>query len=181
MSKELDFFNEAVLLLVQTAANTNSTATTYKAEITHAPTGQRYVVKTTITLAPKEHRQPMMGKPDENFAKAAFTIAVSIGVVVFIWWSAPKVWRWWVKAWQSFNSSTSMSGDVYCKEVKKIVKADPIFEDNGKYEDESYRVTYEDGSVGLIDQAAMTSGYYCVSATFVKEGKTPPKDWVLKP
>lgn len=50
----------------------------------------------------------------------------------------------------------------YCLETKKIIKADPVFEDNGKYEDEAYRVTYEDGSIGLVDNAQMKSGEVCV-------------------
>jgi hypothetical protein len=117
----------------------------------------------------------------ESTLEAIMYILVTIVIVALCWWSAPKLWGWWVRNWQAFNSTMSVEGDYYCQSLKKIVKAEPIFEDNGKHEDESYRVTYEDGSVGLIDQATMKSGYYCVSEAWVKSNKPAPKDWVLKP
>lgn len=118
---------------------------------------------------------------DTGIFEGIVYLVITIVVIAFCWWSVPKLWGWWVRNWQRFNSHISFEGKYYCESLKKVVKADPIFEDNGKHEDESYRVTYEDNSVGLIDQATMQSGYYCVSPRWVNEGERPPEGWVLKP
>lgn len=50
----------------------------------------------------------------------------------------------------------------YCLEDKRIIEVGGIYEDNGKYEDESYKVKYDDGTVGLVDQAQLKTGKVCV-------------------
>lgn len=100
-------------------------------------------------------------------------IAAVMFVVFFL---VPKAWGWQVRNWQNFKEPRH----GYCQELKKIVKADPIFEDNGKYEDESYRVTYEDGAVGLVDQAQMQSGYYCVGYSWEKDKTAQEKGLVRR-
>ena len=124
---------------------------------------------------------PQLDDSKNSIAATVSYAVVGIVVIAFLIWSVPKLWGWHVRNWQAFDASMSGDGKYYCQSLKKIVQADPIFEDNGKYEGESYRVTYEDGSVGLIDQATMQSGYYCVSGTWVQSNKTPPEGWVLRP
>lgn len=96
-------------------------------------------------------------------------IAIMLAVLAFI-----GVKNWW-------TNTLFPVRDWYCQSVKKVVKADPIFEDNGKYEDESYRVTYDDGSVGIVDDAYMYSGYYCVSESFEKRDVAEREGMVRKP
>jgi hypothetical protein len=42
----------------------------------------------------------------------------------------------------------------YCTESTKIVKVEQLSRDGGKFEDEAYKLTFSNGSVGLISNAA---------------------------
>lgn len=96
--------------------------------------------------------------------------AISLAVLYLIGIGLRGFWR-----------SIEEPAGYYCSSLKKIVQADPIFEDDGKYEDESYRVTYEDGSIGLVDDATLRSGYYCVSEDWMRAKTANERGWVLKP
>lgn len=124
-----------------------------------------------------------MSKHNElTIVEAVFGLLAVITVVAVLLLVVPRVWQWHVGNWQAFGRVLrGDDGDMYCASIKKIVKADPIFEDNGKYEDESYRVTYEDGSIGLVDQAAMKSGYYCASERYMSDADAKTRGWVLRP
>lgn len=80
-------------------------------------------------------------------------LAFSVGLVCLYF-----LWQGWKAVWPDrfFQITTR-----YCLEDKRIIKADPIFEDDGKHEDEAYRVSYEDGTVGLVDQARLQTGKVC--------------------
>jgi hypothetical protein len=98
-------------------------------------------------------------------------VFIFIGIVLFVMFA-----RWFADGWHSFFEPRA----YYCQSLKKIVEVEPLFEDNGKYEDESYKVKYEDGSTGLVDNATQESGYYCVSQDWIKHSEAP-SGWVLKP
>lgn len=106
-------------------------------------------------------------------------LAVAIALVAFGWFVVPAWWRWHVHNWQSFQNNLATRGESYCSSIKRIVDVEQIFEDNGKYEDESYKVKYDDGTVGLVDEAQMKSGTYCVSQKFIKDHESVPEGWVL--
>jgi hypothetical protein len=120
-----------------------------------------------------------MNNNNKEDDKASEVVLVIISLIVFgliIWfliWFTPKVEAWWSDVWRS--------KDYYCSSLKKIIKADPLYEDNGAFEDEAYRVTYEDGSVGLLDNATMKSGTYCVSPSRMTEKEAKEKGYVLQP
>lgn len=49
-----------------------------------------------------------------------------------------------------------------CVDKVKVIDTKQYYDDNGKYEDEAYQVTYEDGSKAIIDDPSLVkSGYYC--------------------
>lgn len=100
---------------------------------------------------------------------------IGLAVLAMLWWSVPKLWGWWINVWQSPESNS------YCKHLKKVIKAEPLYEDNGKHEDESYRVTYDDGTVGLLENSQMESGNYCVSQDWMTETEAKQRGYVLKP
>lgn len=118
-----------------------------------------------------------MSKDNEEVIKGVATLIIGLVVIGCLWWSLPKLWGWVVRVHQNAWSGH----DYYCQDLKKIVEADPLYEDDGKYEDESYRVKYEDGSVGLIDNATMKSGSYCVSESWLTPQEADRRGWVLKP
>lgn len=116
-----------------------------------------------------------MSKQDDinDILFAIFGFIALILVVIFCWWSFPRIWSGWQELWATRNN--------YCSELKKVVKADPIFEDNGKHEDESYRITYEDGSVGLVSNPEVSSGYYCVNEQWITQEEATQKGAVPRP
>lgn len=49
-----------------------------------------------------------------------------------------------------------------CTDSLNVTSVKPIYEDNGKYEDESYEVTYDNGTKGIIDRPSdVEDGTYC--------------------
>lgn len=86
----------------------------------------------------------------------ALVIAVVIGILLFK--GTMGVVHWF---------QTQSKKSWVCTENVKVISTRPYYEDNGKYEDEAYEVTYEDGSKGIIpNPESVEDGYYCRKSEF---------------
>lgn len=115
-----------------------------------------------------------MSKENGNIAVDVLMIFIVVVTVGLVCWGGFVLLR-------GMGRSMGAERGYYCQSLKKIVKAEPIYEDNGKYEDEAYRVTYEDGAIGLVDNATFSSGYYCVSETWMKTVDANNRGYVKRP
>lgn len=88
------------------------------------------------------------------------TIALGLAIVWVIVKGFRAVWP------DHFGGIPSSS---YCLQYKKIVSAEPLYEDNGKHEDEAYRIKFEDGSVGLLENGDAPTGEVCVKAEWMSD------------
>lgn len=130
--------------------------------------------KRTPDLSRASPETPNNKQPQANSAFFGFIILAGIIIVILLF---IRSWGWIVRVHQNVNAPHFM----YCQSLKKITEVKPVFEDNGKYEDESYTVKYDDGTTGLVDQAKLDSGTYCVAPEWATEKQANQKGLVRKP
>jgi hypothetical protein len=71
---------------------------------------------------------------------------------------------------------SNLAATDYCTDYTKVVSIEPIFEDDGKYEDETYLVRYENGLLESKDNGKIPP-YKCLSWAEVKDGEPVSPGW----
>lgn len=98
-----------------------------------------------------------------------YNLLISIVATTLIIFSV----AWGFKQLGKLGNPFGRGGTTYCIEKKKVVKIQPIYEDNGKHEDENYRVEYDDGSIEATSRGDIKP-YTCTKKKKVKTNNPDP-------
>jgi len=102
-------------------------------------------------------------------AMTVVALVVLVALFIIAGWLAIKAFR---AVWpDNLFDGSDIPYSTYCVRYKKIVKAEPLYEDNGPHEDEAYRITFEDGSVGLLDNGNAPTGEICTQKKWLPDAE----------